>query len=114
MLLERVVFTTSKFHIETNPKILYAASRSELVIEVIPVNILGFRTPFSKASSVFVIEEGNNLVEIIPLEGVGSAVIKSKGKEGEVVIGIYSVKSGAFLGRVLVKILPGEMALRRL
>jgi hypothetical protein len=110
MLLERVVFTTSKFHIEMNPKILYAASRSELVIEVIPVNIIGFRTPFSKAPSAFVIEEGQNLVEIIQQDGVSSAVIKSKGKEGEVVIGIYSVKSGAFLGRVLVKILPGEMA----
>lgn len=110
MLLERVVFTTSKFHIEMNPKILYAASRSELEIEVIPVNVIGFRTPFSKAPSAFVIEEGKNLVEIIQQEGAGSAIIKSIGKEGEVVIGIYSIKSGAFLGRVLVKILPGEMA----
>lgn len=93
-----------------NPKTLYAASRSELLIEVVPVNIIGFRTPFSKAPSAFVIEEGKNLVEIIQLEEGGSAIIKSKGKEGEAVIGIYSISSGAFLGRVLVKILPGEMA----
>ncbi len=80
-----------------------------MIIEVIPINLIGIRTPLSKASSAFVIEEGTNLIEIIRQDN-SYAVIKSKGKEGEAVIGIYSVSSGVFIGRVLITILPGEMA----
>jgi hypothetical protein len=93
-----------------HPSALYAASHSELVIEVIPVNLIGFRTPFEKAASTYVIEEGKNLVEVIPAKEGTSAVVRSNGIQGEAIIGIYSIKSGEFLGRVLVKILPGEMA----
>jgi hypothetical protein len=36
-------------------------------------------------------------------------MVRSKGVEGEAVIGIYSLKSGAQISRVLIKIMPGNL-----
>jgi hypothetical protein len=36
--------------------------------------------------------------------------VKSKGKEGEAVVGIYSLKSGVELYKILIKILPKDVA----
>lgn len=58
----------------------------------------------------FRIEQGSNLVEFIPLKGGNKAVLRSKGQEGEVVIGIYLSENGLFVKTVIVKILSSGYA----
>ena len=109
MLAERFIFTPVAVKIDTNPPVLRASFNSELKIKVFTVNSLGFETPFSKANARFEIEEGTNLVEISH-EDPSTVTIRSKGLEGEAIIGVYSLKSGTLLGKVLVKILAQEAA----
>ncbi|MBL8017520.1 MAG: hypothetical protein JNK43_09635 [Ignavibacteria bacterium] len=110
---DRIVFTSSDVKIDVNPEVLRASVNSEVLITVKRVNILGFEVPFSKVEAAFVIEDGANLVEINGDPGSSSVKVRSKGKEGEATIGIYSVKSGMQIRKVLLKILPRDVALNR-
>lgn len=86
-----------------------ASSSSSLNIAVYPVNMLGFRNLFGKADVRFEIEEGGNLVDLS--EATGRSVhVRSKGIEGEAIIGIYSLRSGVQISKVLVKIFPMDKA----
>lgn len=111
MLADRFVFTSSGIKIELKPEVLRASTNSELEINVYRSNLLGFRVPFGKVEVKFTIEEGANLIEIINELTEGYAKVKSKGIEGEAVIGIYDLKSGMQISRVLIKILPRDYAL---
>ena len=53
----------------------------------------------------FEIEEGENLIELSDAT-TGSVKVKSKGIEGEAIIGIYSLRSGVMVSKVLIKIIP--------
>ncbi len=107
---DRLVFTSSDVRIDIAPEVLRASVNSEVLISVKRVNILGFEVPFSKVDAAFVIEDGANLVEFAGEPGSSSVVVRSKGKEGEATIGIYSVKSGMQIRKVLLKILPRDVA----
>ncbi len=111
LLADRFILTSSDVKIEMKPEILRASTTSELVINVYRVNLLGFKVPFSKIEAQFLVEEGKNLVELSD-DGTGSSVkVKAKGVEGEATIGIYSLKSGMQIRKVLIKILPRDVAL---
>jgi len=112
LIADRLIFTSSGIKIKLEPEVLKASSNSELIINVYRSNILGFGVPFGKVEVRFVVEEGANLVEIISESPDGKAKIRSKGVEGEAVIGIYNIKSGMQISRVMIKILPGDFALR--
>jgi hypothetical protein len=71
--------------------------------------MLGFKTPFSKVYVRFEILQGTNLIEITSYTGE-SAVIRSKGIEGEAVVVVYSLKSGALVSKIVIKILPRDYA----
>ncbi|MGH2575371.1 MAG: hypothetical protein ACRDFC_06695, partial [Ignavibacteria bacterium] len=105
------VFTTSYLKVDLNPEFLFLDSHSEIVIQVYPVNLLGFSTPFKKISVGFDVVEGKNLVELMSNPDFQSAVVRSKGKEGEAVIAIYLLDSGAPISKVLIKIIPKGIAL---
>ena len=107
---DRLVFTSSDVRIDIAPEVLRASVNSEVLISVKRVNIFGFEVPFSKVDAAFVIEDGANLVEFAGEPGSSSVVVRSKGKEGEATIGIYSVKSGMQIRKVLLKILPRDVA----
>lgn len=107
---DRLVFTSSDVRIDIAPEVLRASVNSEVLISVKRVNLLGFEVPFSKVDAAFVIEDGANLVEFAGEPGSSSVVVRSKGKEGEATIGIYSVKSGMQIRKVLLKILPRDVA----
>ena len=107
---DRLVFTSSDVRIDIAPEVLRASVNSEVLISVKRVNILGFEVPFSKVEAAFVIEDGANLVEFAGEPGSSSVIVRSKGKEGEATIGIYSVKSGMQIRKVLLKILPRDVA----
>lgn len=108
---DRLVFTSSDVRIDIAPEVLRASVNSEVLISVKRVNIFGFEVPFSKVDAAFVIEDGANLVEFAGEPGSSSVIVRSKGKEGEATIGIYSVKSGMQIRKVLLKILPRDVAL---
>jgi len=110
LVADRLIFTSSGIRIKLEPEVLRASNNSELEINVYRSNLLGFGVPFGKVEVRFVIEEGINLVEIVNESTDGYAKIRSKGKEGEAVIGIYNIKSGLQISRVLIKILPRDFA----
>jgi hypothetical protein len=109
LLSEHYILTTSKFEVEINPPILKASENSELSVTVLPMNNAGFRTPFRKIEIRFQIEEGNSLISIIKEDKNGTLIIKSKGIEGEAVIGIYNLSNGLLLKKISVKILPRDV-----
>jgi len=110
LVAERLVFTSVKVKAELDPGFLHASQYSQLNLTVFPANTLGFRTPFAKAEVRYEIVEGGNLIELINTGDIQTVIVKSKGKEGEAVVGIYSLKSGVELYKILIKILPKDVA----
>lgn len=110
LIADRFIFTSTDVKIEMHPEVLKASHNSELKLEVFRTNVLGFKTPFSSVQAKFLIEEGPNLIELIETEDKGIVIVRSKGIEGEASIGIYSEKSGFQLKKILIKILPRDVA----
>ena len=80
--------------IRKEPENLYADSSSEMRIEVVPVNSLGFRALLRSSSASFDIIEGKDLIEIVYFnQAEGILKIRSKGKVGVVGIKIKSEHS---------------------
>lgn len=97
--------------IDLKPDVLRASVNSELTVSVYLVNILGFKTPFGETNARFEIEQGANLVQIQEVSA-GIVKLRSKGVEGEATLGIYALKSGALLQKIMIKILPKDVALK--
>ncbi len=109
LVAERVLFNTSKVNVDIEPPYLRASTSSALNIKVYPVNMLGFKNLFGRLDVRFEIEEGGNLVELSVPSG-NSVGVRSRGIEGEAIIGIYSLRSGVQVSKVLIKILPVDKA----
>ncbi len=110
LVADRLIFTTSDTEVDIQPAILRAAPNSELKINVYKSNIFGFKVPLSKVEVRFVIEEGANLVSLVNEDINGEVTVRSKGFEGEATVAIYSLKSGFQIKKVLIKILPRDLA----
>ncbi len=110
LVADRLIFTASDTEVEIKPAILRAAPNSELSIFVFKSNIFGFKVPFSKVEVRFVIEEGANLVSLVNENINGEVTVRSKGFEGEATVAIYSIKSGFQIKKILIKILPRDLA----
>lgn len=110
LVADRLVFTSSDIRVSQVPGVLKASLSSEMKIEVYRVNILGFKVPYSKIDVYFVIEDGRNLIELSETNEEGSVKIRSKGVEGEAVLGIYSVKSGMQIRKIMISVLPRDVA----
>ncbi len=111
LLGDRFILTQNDIKIEMKPEVLRASTSSELRINVYRTNILGFKVPFSKMEAQFINEDGKNLIELSGEETGNSIIVRSKGIEGEATLGIYSLKSGMQIRKVLIKILPRDVAL---
>jgi hypothetical protein len=109
LLADQFVFTLNDYQIKLSPELLKASETSELTIEVFKKNILGFKIPFSQADIDYRIEEGNNLI-ILETVSSNSARVKSRGKEGEAIIGIYSKKTGIMIKKISIIIKPRDLA----
>lgn len=110
LLAERLIFTSVDIKFTVVPEVLKASPNSELMIEVNRINNFGFKTPFSTVEVYFTVEEGKNLIEISDVINGNSVKVRSKGIEGEAVIGIYSLKSGIQIRKILINILPRDVA----
>jgi hypothetical protein len=99
------LLNTAKVNVDIEPPYLRATTTSFLIISVYPVNTFGFRNLVGKTDVRFEVEEGDVLIS---LENVNteSATVRSKGIEGEAIVGVYSLRSGVLISRVLIKILP--------
>lgn len=113
LVADRIIFTSSDIKVNIKPEVLRASLNSELMIEVFRVNILGLHVPFSKVDVQFVIEDGKNLIELIDEENTSSVRVRSRGVEGEALVGIYSVKSGMQIRKITISILPRDVAVFR-
>ena len=78
-------------------------------VEIYPANMLGFKTPFKDVQVRFQIEEGKNIIELLNESAGGTVTIRSKGIEGEAILGIYSLKTGSQISKVFIKILPKDL-----
>jgi hypothetical protein len=110
LLGERFVFRTARVEVEMSPSFLRANPTSQLSLKLIPINSLGFRTPFAHQKARFDIEEGSNLIELVQTIEYDHAIVRSKGIEGEATVGIYSLKSGMLLDRISIKIVNNDYA----
>jgi len=111
LVAERVVFTSSDVKFEIKPEVLRANPNSELEIRVYRINMLGFKVPFSSVEVRFQVEEGDNLIGLYEESTEGNVKVRSKGIEGEAIVGIYALKSGSLIKSILIKILPRDMAI---
>ncbi|MBV6512519.1 MAG: hypothetical protein HRU80_05410 [Ignavibacteriales bacterium] len=78
--------------ISVSRRSLFADGQSEAVIEVIPLNSFGSRTPFRSLNAQFEIKEGAELIEVI-----------SQDNEK----GILRLRSKSATGRVVIRVIPG-------
>lgn len=107
---DRIIFTSTGPKVKLEPEVLRASESSSLEINVYRANLLGLKVPFSSVEVRFAVEDGANLIELVSESTEGSVRVRSKGVEGEAVVGIYSLKSGLQIKRVLIKILPRDVA----
>ena len=110
LLADRLILTSRGIKIKLEPEVLKASTSSELEINVYKSNMLDFKVPFTVSEVRFTVEEGGNLIEIVNESSGGVAKIKSKGIEGEAIVGIYSLRSGLQVSRVLIKVMPRDLA----
>lgn len=87
------VLAVYEVRFEVNPNQLYADNESELIIEAVPINSLGFRAPFRYAEINYNFEFGNNLVEVEEYLEEGKLKVKAKDRDGIVSIFIKSTYS---------------------
>ena len=88
------------------PKNLYADYKSEVTIEVIPLNSLGFRAPFRDPKASIIIEEGNSLVQVAGYSDDKSSItLRALGETGIVTIRIKS-EYAIFPSLIEIKIFP--------
>jgi hypothetical protein len=76
------------------PKELYADNISECIIQTIPLNSLGWKIPFRKASAEIEIREGRDLIEVMELDNANGLLrIRAKESTGTVIIFIKPEKA---------------------
>lgn len=86
-ILHNYVFSIYETAVGQSRSSLSADGISEAVITAVPLNGLGFRAPFRKAETEFVIEEGRELVEVIKKDKAnGELRLRAKFEAGKVVI----------------------------
>jgi hypothetical protein len=85
------IFSIYEVTFKITPDKLYADNSSTIVIEVLPINALGWKAPFRKPQSEFIISEGQDLITVIYRDNEnGILKLKAKGKSGKVSITIKS------------------------
>jgi len=100
------IFNIYEIDLKVNRTKIYADGQSLVKIETIPINGLGFKTPFRKSFTKFEITEGKGLIDIIKKdERNGIIILKAKYETGKVVI-IAKAKHSLFPSIIEVEILP--------
>ena len=74
------IFNIYEVTYRIRPERLFADNKSELIIDIVPLNSFGWRAPFRNSPFEFTITEGVELVEIVFIDKV-KGIIKIKAKE---------------------------------
>lgn len=87
LLLHNYVFSIYETDFRLSNEVLYADNMSTIKIVAVPINGLGVRAPFRKVPTVFSIEEGEQLIDVVSKdENSGIMVIKARLSPGKVII----------------------------
>ena len=87
LLLHNYVFSIYETDFRLSSEVLYADNMSTIKIVAVPINGLGVRAPFRKVPTVFSIEEGAQLIDVISKdENAGIMVIRARLSPGKVII----------------------------
>lgn len=85
------IFSIYEVTYKITPDKLYADNTSTLIIEVVPINSLGWRAPFRKPDAEFTFYEGKELIEVVFLNNLnGILKLRAKEKSGKVSVTIKS------------------------
>ena len=85
------IFSIYEVTYKITPDKLYADNTSILIIEVVPINSLGWRAPFRKPDTEFTFNEGKELIEVVFLDNPnGILKLRAKEKSGKVSVTIKS------------------------
>jgi len=91
LLAHQYIFSIYEVEYKISSRVLYLNSDSKIIIEAIPVNSFGFRTPFRNSYAKFSIVQGKDLIEIEENNyEKGILIIKAKAEIGTVVIRVKS------------------------
>jgi hypothetical protein len=105
LIADRVLLNTAKVNVDIEPPYLRASTTSSLTIKVYPVNTFGFRNLLGKTEVRFEVEQGDVLISLENMN-TQSVTVRSNGIEGEAIVGVYSLRLGVLISKVLIKILP--------
>ena len=87
LLVYNYVFNIYETDFRVSSQVLYADGKSTLFIKAVPLNGMGFKAPFRSVPTVYTIEEGSDLVEVVTNdEANGVLVIRAKLNAGNVTI----------------------------
>jgi hypothetical protein len=93
VVLFNYVFSIYETKFDVTNQVLYADGASTATITATPINAWGFKAPFRKAHTKFVIEEGDDKVDI---------VVRDEDN------GILTLRSKLFSGKIVVKATPAK------
>ena len=83
------IFNIYEVTFKVTPDKLFADNNSTIIIEAVPINSLGWRTPYRKTYSEFTFNEGKDLIEVIFQDNSkGILKLRAKEKSGKVSITI--------------------------
>lgn len=94
---------------KSHPREIFANSSSAVVVEVFPINRLGFRVPFSHLDGKFVVSEGREKIDIVQ-EQRNVLIFRTKNSAGRLVIFYYAQKV-PFPVEIILNIESGTLAI---
>ncbi len=93
IVLFNYVFSIYETKFDVTRDVLYADGATTATITAIPVNAWGFKAPFRKGTTRYIIEEGADKVDILLNDEQN---------------GIFSIRSKLIAGRVVIRAIPAK------
>jgi len=106
VLIHQYIFSIYEVEYKISSRVLYLQSDTKIIIEAVPINSFGFRTPFRKSYAKFSITEGKDLIEIVENDyDEGVLIVRAKNEPGTVTIRVKS-KYSLLPTEFEIKIIP--------
>lgn len=85
------MFSPISVSFESHPRKILTNSSSSIIVEIFPLNRLGFRVPFRRLDGKFVVSEGREKIDIVK-EKKDEFIFKTRNSAGRLVILYYAQK----------------------
>ena len=111
-LIYYYIFNIYEVTYSVEPPELYADNISTAVIRSVPLNAIGMRAPFRHSFTVFDINDGKDLVEIIGKNNnKGEIILRAKDRIGKVVV-LIKAEHAILPSSVEINIYPNLASIR--